>query len=144
MVNKKGFMRMVEAVIAIIIILAALVLIASQRGEREEANLAELLPPILEEIAASESLRTAILSYTTGGAIPTGLDTVIESRLNNPSLDFEVKICEFNSANPVQCDIGTSPTDIRGSIYSKERVITSPVQDEQNKILKIFIWRKSS
>ena len=71
------------------------------------------------------------------------LENDIKTKLNNPSLDVKVEICDFDSANPITCNIESYPTNIAGSLYSKERVITSTAESG-NKILKIFIWRKSS
>ena len=61
-VNKKGFMRVVEATIAILIILVALVIISSQGVVHEARDFTEILPPLLDEVAQNLTLREEIIN----------------------------------------------------------------------------------
>ena len=67
MVAKKGFMRIVEATIASLLILGVLLTlsVSNKNSMQNTETLEELLPSILEEIALNSTLREKIINYIT-------------------------------------------------------------------------------
>ena len=144
MVNKRGFLRIVEASIAILIILGALLLLTSRGQNEVETDFNSLLVPILEEIAQDSSLRGKILSYNTTNFTADGnngiiidLENFVGDKIINPSLNFSVGVCELTI-----CPLESYPENINGELYSAERVISTNLTeiDFSPKKVKIFLW----
>ena len=57
MVNKKGWIRIVEASIAILLIFGVILLISNGTREQKERDLTDILPVILEEMSKNQILR---------------------------------------------------------------------------------------
>lgn len=133
--GKKGFMRVVEATIAIILVLGSLIILTSRHDFREQTDLSEILPPILNEIARDDIFRDKIVK---GEADLEDLEKFIGERIGNPSLEFEVKVCELNDL----CSLSELPDNLE-EIYAAERVIGASVSYVKfsPKKVKIFVWR---
>lgn len=148
MVNKNGFLRIVEASIAVLIIFAAILLLLSRRGEITETDFNAILVPILEEIAKNLSLRGEILTYNTTNFTAVGneliindLENFVATRITNPSLNYSVVICELTL-----CPLDVYPKNINGNLYSNERVISTNLTESKfsPKKVKVFLWKKES
>jgi len=142
MVNKKGFLKIVEASIAILIILAALVLISSGDNEVIEEDLTYRITPILEEISKNITLRERILNYDIDSPDMETIDDLkafVGERVTNPYLNYTVEICKIDDV----C-FTSYPLDIEGNLYSAERVISTSISKDgfSPKKVKVFLWRK--
>jgi len=133
--GKRGFLRIVEASIAILVILAAVLLLLSRGEEKVETDFNALLTPILEEMAQDTSLREDILEYKLGEQISNNekvnneniigdLNDFVGDRITNPSLDYYVVICDLEGICPIDY-----PVDIRGNLYANERVISTTLEE---------------
>ncbi len=134
---KNGVIRIVEAVIAVMIVIGVLIYTISDRKIEERKDLTEIIPPLLEEIAQNYSLRAKILTDE-GNAI-FEVENFLKKRINNPSLDYGVEICDLDDL----CPLEPFPTEITGEVYTEDRVI-STYYSQSNfapKKIKIFIWR---
>jgi len=60
--NRKGFMRVVEATLAVVIILGVLVVVSSRQIVSEQKDLGEIIPSLLDEVAKNETLRESIIN----------------------------------------------------------------------------------
>lgn len=127
-------MRILEATISIVLILSALAILSSKQEVREEKDLAEMLPKILDEIARNQTLRKDIILNNPD------LNTFVGKRINNPSLDFAVKICALDET----CVLDNFPEDVGGDIFASERVVSAVIDspDFVPKKVKIFLWKK--
>lgn len=145
--HKKGFIRIVEASIAIMIILGALLMISSDREERITRDLTEILYPILDEVAQNQTLRVEIIQvYDTSissGLPPNNnvifnLKKFLNGSIRNPSLKFDISICELNFVCPIE-----PYPDTDEEIYAVERVISTSIDESAfaPRKLKIFLWR---
>lgn len=141
MVNKKGVVRIIEAVIAVLLVVGAFFIISAQRPGAAEQNLGVLLSPILEEMARDQSLREKIVNVdaTTMEATIQDLENFIGSRLSSNNLDFEVKICELGEVCTLDSAVGSGE-----EVYSSERLVSSSINcgDCNPKRIKTAIWRK--
>jgi len=133
--NKKAWLRIIEAFIAILIVATVLFLVVSKQSTRAnlESEIAEFLRGTLKQIAQRDDLREAVLTDN----IPK-LKPFIEGIL--PIwLDFDIKICDVG----VVCALDHYPSSNPSNIYTDEVLI---VADKENfkvngRKLKLFVWR---
>lgn len=129
MVNKKAWLRIVEAFLAILIILGVLIFIYSGITERpsKSEEIYNLEKIILDEISFSDSLRNAVLSEK--------LDIVsayVGDRLDGTSFNYSVRICELD-------DICNLPF-YQKEYYAKDVPIVANLSTYNPKKVKLFIW----
>ena len=146
MIDKRGILRIIEAVVAIIIIVAALVMI-NRRERVAQDDLSKIVPALLAELAQDPALREKVLSYDTSNSlnqnnaqIITDLrDNFFTPRIKNKAFAYEISICDYNAV----CPLVQTPYP-KGDIYSAERVISATLTNPTfaPKKVKIFLWRK--
>ncbi len=145
--NRRGFLRIVEATIAVMIILTALVLLSNNRQDPQERDLSEILPPLLEEIAQNATLRRSIIvSYDLDGDPLSGnnpdvinnLMSFLSQKIPVQTYSFDVRVCAIG----VPCPLNPWPGEAE-DVFSAERVISSSVTEENfsPRKVKIFLWR---
>jgi hypothetical protein len=149
MVNKNGFLRVVEATIAVMIVLGALLLITINRDVKVTDDLTRLIPPILDEIAQNETFRIDILeTYDTGKShtdatneqVLLSLRDFAEERIRNSALNHSMSVCELNVACPVN---GPYPVSSTEDLFTAERVVGATLdQGDTPRRLKMFLWKK--
>lgn len=132
--NNKGWIRIVEAVIAILMILGFVLVAMSKDFEKTDISEAvyEKQRFILEVIANNESLREDII----GSGNFANTNNYISK--NIPSTwDFVINICGVNMV----CNGGT-PQD--KEVYASETIISSTLGSFPGKSQKLmfFIWKK--
>ena len=136
--NKKGFVRTLEAVIAVIIVLGIILVVtpepASRQSETPE-SLKEAQSFILDRISANEAQRTCIqrLAPTASGEcsyLCSDIDLFV--RQNQPKgYDYRCEICNNSST--------FSPSlPLDKSLYTDSRLIaTNPA-----KVLRLVFWEQ--
>ena len=132
--NTKGFMRIIEAVISILLILTAVLIFISQQSSRadisEEVYTAQRA--ILEVIANNEELRNEVIS---------GKHIIVDQYIKKtfPSTyDFVTSICSVDEI----CNDGTPNDKV---VYVSETIISSSLTsfpDFKSKKLQFYAWRK--
>lgn len=134
--EKKGIMRVVEAIIAIMIVFSAIILIYSQRTSPEREDVSEEIWKITDQAARDYELRNRILAE--GENSEEEVREFIEGKIN-PSLNFEVEVCEMEEECAPEEEIQEK------EIFSVERIITVGLQEEdfEPKKVRLFVWRKS-
>jgi len=129
--NKHGWIRIVEAFIAIIIITSAFLIILQK--QTSDANIEDVVHEkqieILNIISDDETLRAEILEKDNSGT-----NSFILKALPN-NLDFATSICNLN-------EICTGNNPIDKHVYVSERMITSNLTKYGPKKLRFFIWVK--
>ena len=130
--NKAGWLRIVEASIAILIILSALFAFNKRQEAASEPDLSERARAVLEEIAHNSSLIEEVLRNEL-----LEINPAVAQRVKEPYLSFEVRICNLNDA------CGKS-TYTPGNVYAAERVISASVENPEfaPKKVRLFIWRR--
>ena len=132
MVNKKGFIKIAEVLVAITIILTMLVVVyKSDVSEQKKADLNKVARDVLKEIANKESLRTEILTAQLNTAQMTNTISFINSSLPDYIL-FELRSCILSSA----CGQST----YKGDVYSAERIISANTATFSPIKLRLFLW----
>jgi hypothetical protein len=142
MVNKKGWIRIVEASVAAIIIFIVLLSVYQVRQSTFERDLSESINPLLDEIAKNVTLREAVIGNTlTGGnsEAENMLRQFVGARLNDPNIGYDVKISDVD----VVVGLDPYPRDIQGNLYAGSRIISSALSTGGNpKKVNIFLWVK--
>jgi|SRR3989344_1327883 len=144
--NKKGFLRIVEAFIAILLITGVVLYIISRGSSGDvkvERKIYEIEDTVLKEISRNTVYREKIVAYTV--ASPTSEDEIFIEELSNDvvkpkipqGFDFVINICELNSACPLPIDYPYEDAEI----YSRSTPITATLEEYAPKQLRIFIWK---
>mgnify|MGYP001581696979 CR=1 FL=1 len=135
MVSSRGFARLVELIIALVVIMAIL-LITYQRNKPEQngVDVSEVARDILKEVASDNSLRNEIiLAQTDTTQIP---QTILFVNNSLPDyLNFEIRACEVSSV----CGQSTYV----GNVYSAERVFGATTTGFNTVKLRLFIWNNA-
>lgn len=129
--DKKGWIRIAEAAIAIMILASVILVLIARQGEEKGIGeeMYRLQHLILEEAAKNESVRDAVLNSRNLSLI----DDFIGERMP-VGIDFNITVC-----NPAgTCTVGT-PT-VNKELYADDILISSTLQQYQPKKLKIISW----
>ena len=132
--DKGAFIRIVESVIGILIIMTVVLIIASNKSQRVDISeeVYEKQKYILNVITNNESMRSEIINNKTES-----VNLFILKNIPN-SWDFTTNICEVEEV----CNQDT-PND--RDIYVSETIISANLTnypDTELKKLRFFIWRK--
>jgi hypothetical protein len=130
--DRKGWIRIVEASVSAMIVLAALFVFYTQQNAPVEQDLSEFGRSVLEEMALNASLRREILRDDLASANQT-----VSDRVRDKNLVFEMRVCDLGDA------CGKS-TYTPGNVYSVERVLTSSLDAPEvtPRKIRLFMWRR--
>lgn len=135
--GKRGLLRIVEASIAVLIVLAAILIVSTNKEVKTQSDLSDVLPELLEEIAKNASIRDKI--FNDGQSAILDIENFLSSRIRNPSLDYAVVICD--DINGV-CGLESYPENADGDLFADERVIGGTIGSGYSpKKLKIYLWK---
>ena len=132
--NNKGWLRIVEAVIAILIIISSVLIVMQSKKTQREQSFCSILPGLLDEIAKNESMRKLILADNTEV-----IEKYAENSIRDPSLVFKARICDID----VPCILEKSGGLEKVDICAEQRIISTS-QDQSDfspKKLKVFLFR---
>jgi len=140
--NKKGVWRVIESVIAVLIIAGALLLFISKEEISKQSRYFEILRPTLDEIAQDENIRDKIIKDDPSTSIgEEEIINILKPRFPSEELELNVSICEINDI-PCLTNEDYYPKGIKGEVYSEERLISSTLIDYEPAILRGYIWKK--
>jgi hypothetical protein len=156
MVNKKGWLRIIEATITVLLIISIMFYV-SQRNKPifQEESLSEKNRDILKEIYQNEYFRTGILKDNGGNSqLKNQINDFIKSRIPSSvehpgqincqsdacSVVFLFRICSLTDG----CEITPELNEISGEIYSSEAIISTEISesDFNPKKIKLYLWKK--
>ena len=135
--NKKGFVRTLEAIIAVIIVLGIILVVAPEKELQSAVtpeNIREAQTFILDSIMSNEILRSCIEHATTEGqcnnicTAPADIDAFVQAHMP-PTYEYRCEIC--NSANTCS---GILPLD--KSLYTDSRLIAR----NPARIIRLVMW----
>lgn len=126
--DKKGWLRIVEAVIAVLIIISVLIfmLIRAPRPEGGD-SIHEMQRHILNQVSANETLRAEILDNNKANT-----DRFVKD-IKPVYWNFTTRICNVS-------DICGMPFYVDKEVYADEILITSTLTRYSPKKLKLFVW----
>lgn len=140
MVAKHGWVRITEAVIAVLIVIGFLIFLYINNSDRigKSRQIYNIERSILDEIEGNSSMRDAVLNFDINSNEISKVENFIGSRLSGyPSLDFEIVICSPEEA----CGLSLWPEG-KEEVYAEEILITSNLENYKPKKLKLFVWEK--
>jgi hypothetical protein len=132
MVNKKAYIKTLEALVALVIFLIFVtgVIVINQPREKETIpqDIKLLQDTILNKIETEPEFRHCLVAN----------DTIcIENLINSsilPTIDYDFDIC--NEPNPSDCTLKTFP--LNRTIYADSLII----QEGKTAIIRLYLWRK--
>lgn len=148
--NRRGWIRIVEASVAILIVFGALIVFRTNGATTTTRDLNDRIYPILDEIAKNNVLREEVLNYdisaglenSENAEIISNLKDFIRTKISDKNLNFDVKICSGEEI----CGLENYPSDAGNNLYSAERIVTASVENpnfEPRKV-KMFLWEKTA
>ena len=141
MKNKRAWLRILEATIAIMIIAGVLIVVYSRQGEKEDLSdyIYTLQKEILKGISLDSELRNATFSDNEQ-ALTDFAETKVPA-----SLEFEIRICNLtlnNEAAPCKLSSSTAARMLqeKKDVFSEEIVFAGDYQIYAPRKVKLFIW----
>lgn len=132
MVSRKGYVRIIESLIAILLIIATLlVLLGGPENNSGNDGIEERTLALLEEIAKNDTSRERIISANNG--IEADVQSWISEGLKNPTLIVNAKICPLWDA----CDLVVDENDL----FVFERIVSTGFSEFSPKRIRVFIWK---
>lgn len=140
MVNQKGMLRIIEATIAVLIVIGALLALISKQEVGTQQDGSELLQQALNEIAKNPALREKIVSDSAASKeAENEIIGILKERIKNPKFNFNASICDAYSG---PCGGAGSYPPNAGDVYTNERIITASLTKFTPKVVKIYMWQK--
>ncbi|HKZ34035.1 MAG TPA: hypothetical protein VJ142_02255 [Candidatus Nanoarchaeia archaeon] len=143
--NKRGWIRIVEAFVAILIVAGiVLIVIGRDQTQREDvsSDIYSSMIAILREIQLDNSLRADII--TTSGTVewdsgnfPANVKNKIIAKAPG-YLECVGKICATNDV----CLLTQNQENQEKTIYAETAIISSTIQSYNPRLLKLFCWTK--
>ena len=129
--NKKGWIRIAEASIAVMILASVIIVLLARQVEKKGfgEDMYKLQQLILEEAAKNESVRDSVLNSRNLYLI----DNFIAERMPI-GIEFNVSICNPSGICNVETTAGNS------EIYANDVLISSLLEQYQPKKLKMISW----
>ena len=144
MVNKRGWIRIIEVSISILLIFSVLVIV-NQHNRSVKNDFNDEIRSILDEIAENTSLRYKVveiynLSKNKTEApnleIMNSIENVILNGINENYIGYSLEICGSSEL----CGLSNYPNV--EEVYSEERIISSDLTKYNPRKIKIYLWIK--
>ena len=137
--NKKAWLRIVEAFIAIILIAGILLTVYVRTPERDNSkDIHNTQRAILEQISRDDVLRIEILDEAETEKTQT---KEFIKKLLPVYLNFSINVCEMNVHCPLEYEGNIE--DLKDKdIYAEDILISSTLNNPNPRKLKLFFWRK--
>lgn len=133
--NKRGWIRIVEAFIAVLLVAGVLLYVINQ-GYIGKTDISEQVYQVqlsvLREIELDNALREQVLEVTIGEDVPEDIQNKINQRVPD-YLECSSKICELD-------DICWGDVPIDKDVYAQAVAIAAQPDNYSPRQLKIFCW----
>ena len=128
--NKKAWLRIIEAFIAVLIVASVLLITITNAPKPDRTEeIYKMQRSVLEQVASNDSLREEIINNDATNTL--GFITSII----DPKWEARIKICEIS-------DICKMDDYVEKDVYVDEILISSTLQEYNPKVLKLFMWEK--
>lgn len=145
--NKRGWLKVIESFIAILLVITiVLVVISNKNIRRDDASLAfyNTEKSILKEIQLNSTLRSEIVNTPEGtevGEIDFPEQTRLKIEARTPSqINCTAKICSPSDICLLTDDKITELGIKEKDVYAESVMITSTVDTFSPRVLKLFCW----
>ena len=134
--NKRGWIRIVEAVAGILLLAGVLLVVYSQHQTASSSNdyVYELQKQFLEKVASDDNLRAKVFEVNGEESLQDTANLIFPNNFN-----FNVSICELGA---ISCGLDEKPLD--KEIFVEDRIVTPPLgfSEFSPKKVRIFVWEK--
>lgn len=134
--NKKGWIKITEVVIAIMILSSVLIILYTNNITETDISsyVGNLQSDILNDISMDEFIHNEIL-LSEEGIVSNNITTFVRGKLPN-NFNFTIKICSVyaNSCLPDELP--------HKNVYVEEVIISSNFENLSPKIFRIYVWEK--
>src|SRR3989338_7083935 len=122
MVNKNGWVRIVEATIMILLIISVLVIVNRERKIKSGLDIDDLLYKTLDEIAKDDNERNRII---TSKADENSFNNFLDGRIPINYLNYDFEICSSPETTNDNCNLAADKKQSveRKDIFTSERII---------------------
>jgi len=144
MTSKKGWIKIFEAAISVMLVLGFMILFYGQSIEkpRKAENLIRWEGQILDELKSIPEFRQKIIEkneseFDSDGYCKRGdIRNFIDERLRNnfPRFSFECRVCEVNEVCGMK--------EYKEEVFSEERIVSSTLTQFSPKKIRIFVWKE--
>ena len=144
--NKRGWIRIVEAVIALFLITGVLLIVIDKGyiGKKDiSSEMYKVQLSILREIQIDDNLRTSILNISAENLpadenVPQAVVDKVNERKPD-YIDCKVRVCKLDEV----CSLDIYPQEAVGKdIYAQSVAITAILTEYSPRQLKLFCWEK--
>jgi hypothetical protein len=124
--NKRGWIRIVEAFIAVTLITAVLLSIYVKQPAPKNNDIEKIMDATLDEIVNNNHLRQDVLNNQLGN-----INLFVDERM--PSVvNYTLKICPLNDV----CNLD----EYHDNMFAKERIVSSTLEEYSPMKIKLFVW----
>ncbi len=139
--ENKGILRLIEAVLAVLIVIGVLFFISVGTKVQKQEDLTKVITPMLDEIAKNNSIRNDVLVYNFDNSAEDNktleyLEKFVGRRLGSRALKDKVRICPTLDLCPIE------PYPGNVEVYAVERIISADATGANfsPRKIKIFLW----
>ncbi len=135
--NKRGWLRILEATIAVLIVTGVMIAVYSKQGNREprfDDYLNNLGEKILLDISSDRVLRGYVLSGDNVSLI-----SYVTTKIP-PNFEFSLKLCTLGDPCKLSDDDEIQATKGK-DVFSKSTIIAADSKSYNPKELKLFMWK---
>jgi hypothetical protein len=134
--NKQGMWRIVEAIVASLLIMGTFLVFLSGENVAKQNNIFDSIRSGLDEIAKDNELRKDILN---GVNVDDEIENKIKEVVGRPNFNYLVEICDFG-LNGCGCSSNCPDYSVE-EVYSDERIISATTDSSGNpKIVRVYVW----
>lgn len=139
MVNSRGWLRTVEATMAILLVFGFLIFTSTNELKPAKTSPELIVQPLLDQAAKNSTIRMDAANAAKNTEVVNRIKAIIGSKLTTEGFKYEVYLTDAN-ANPALSSAGITDTKNK-EIYSFERIIGPNYLSFNLAKVKIFVWR---
>ena len=143
MVNRKGWIRIIEATICAVLIIMTVLIYAQDNNVKHIASDYSDIDSILDEMVKEKDMRADILTAKLGTPDP-NINSALITRIKRSGIEVNNTICDINRINTNSCDIqkpqGVTDIDVYERVLSTDEQFGS-YDLSKARILKVIVFQ---
>ncbi len=142
--NKKGWMRILEATIAVLLVTGVLLFVYSEHNLSSkgiDGYASNLQKKILKDISSNVTLRNFVLNDSildSNSPEFLKLNNFVNSSIPQPPFNYSLNIC--NLGNPCKLDSQVFQDTLSYEIHSEEIIISANIIKYSPRKVRLFLW----
>ncbi len=139
MKNKRGWIRILEATIAVMIVAGVLLVVYSKHDlttQSADDYVFNLQRKTLNDISSNDNFRTMVLSGTQGDF--DSINSFVNDSIPQPPFNYSLRICDLGT--PCKMDSDVFQDTLGFDIYTEDVIIASNVATYNPQKVRLFVW----